>query len=159
MTDKEMGNEKIGLDIDHAIHYLQVVGLNHDADAVKELRNRCLAERARADALAERLEQAEGDLTVIRNLYALAAPVPASQDDARDAIAGFAGAVLEAHRDGCGDLDGCWLQETAEQYGLIEDREVVERCGAWHCDCSPGDTCYFLTDAGRAAILAAKKEG
>jgi hypothetical protein len=78
----------------------------------------------------------------------------------------FAGIVLGTYRAELGDLDGFWLQEQAQAHAMIEEREAVERCGE-NCVCAEVVTsfptsCFFITDAGKAAIEAAamaKKEG
>lgn len=85
---------------------------------------------------------------------------------AREGVIRFAGLVLKEHRnDGYpGDIDGDFLQQAAIECGLIEERTVTEPCGE-NCSCAevtmPADfptTCYFNTEAGRAAISAAEKE-
>lgn len=42
--------------------------------------------------------------------------------------------VIEAHREDCGDLDGGWLQDTAETIGLLAEIKVTEPCGE-ECRC------------------------
>lgn len=57
-------------------------------------------------------------------------------------------------------LDGDWLQDAAHACGLIEDRQVIEPCGkACACDgiVDFPTTCFFVTDAGNAAMAASKK--
>lgn len=89
----------------------------------------------------------------------------AAQEDMTKATR-FAGLVLKQHRnDGYpGDVDGDFLQQSAIECGLIEERTVTEPCGE-NCSCAevtmPVDfptTCYFNTAAGKAAIAAADKE-
>lgn len=77
-------------------------------------------------------------------------------------FARFGAELFKRHRnDGYpGDVDGGELQELAEKFGLIEQREVTEPCGDG-CTCAEiGDfpsVCYFTTaEAKKArAILAA----
>lgn len=54
---------------------------------------------------------------------------------ALEALARYDLAVLEESRDLLGDLDGGWLQDKAEEFGLLVLVEVTERCGE-HCRCA-----------------------
>lgn len=74
----------------------------------------------------------------------------------------FAGMVLAAHRnDGYpGDIDGSDLQRMALECGMIEEKEVEDRCGET-CSCAElggsmafPTQCMFTTDAGKSAIAA-----
>ena len=55
----------------------------------------------------------------------------AKHDDrsAEQRLAAFGLAVLEQHRDGCGDVDGAALQDLAERAGLLCRVQVAEPCG------------------------------
>ena len=50
----------------------------------------------------------------------------------------FACMTLGAHREECTDLDGAFLQETAEACGLLERIPVIEPCGEF-CFCAEWD--------------------
>jgi hypothetical protein len=72
-------------------------------------------------------------------------------------LAAFGAGVLMEHRGNSpweiGDVDGGWCQDEAIRLGLLEAREVTEACGT-ECACV-GDfptTCYFLSDAAKAAL-------
>jgi hypothetical protein len=78
----------------------------------------------------------------------------------------FAGLILKAHRnDGYpGDVDGDVLQRAALDCGLLEERTVAEPCGE-RCSCAETlsesefpTICYFITEAGKAAVAAAKEQ-
>ena len=50
------------------------------------------------------------------------------------ALEQFALAVLEESRHDLGDLDGGWLQDKAEELGLLVRVDVAEPCGEYcHC--------------------------
>jgi len=84
----------------------------------------------------------------------------ANEKDA--AVAKFGATCFAEHRSEMSDLDGGWLQERALECGLIYGKEVTaemwDGCGSVHCECEIGDTCYFPTEAGKAAIAGAKHE-
>lgn len=86
-----------------------------------------------------------------------------AQISAQGAIAKFAGMVLKEHRnDGYpGDVDGAFLQETALECRLIEERTVSEPCGEM-CTCAEvadfPTQCYFGTEAARAAIALSQSQ-
>jgi len=84
----------------------------------------------------------------------------ANEKDA--AVAKFGATCFAEHRDEMSDLDGGWLHEKALECGLIYGKEVTaemwDGCGSVHCECEIGDTCYFPTEAGKAAIAGAKHE-
>lgn len=76
----------------------------------------------------------------------------------------FAGLVLKEHRgDGyCANIDGVVLQEHALKAGMLEERTVTEPCGLG-CECQTCGSefptkCYFVTEAGRAAIEVAREK-
>lgn len=48
---------------------------------------------------------------------------------------GFARAVMEAHRDGFGDVDGGFIQDMGEKFGLLHNVPVTEPCGE-ECNCA-----------------------
>lgn len=80
-----------------------------------------------------------------------------------EALRGFAQAMFEASDwpDG-GDIDGFEFQELATKFGLLEPKEMTERCGEV-CQCADMDeppfTCYRKTPllTGRVAELLAQK--
>jgi hypothetical protein len=74
--------------------------------------------------------------------------------------------VLKAHRnDGYpGDVDGDVLQRAALDCGLLEERTVAGPCGG-RCSCAETlsesefpTICYFITEAGKDAVAAAKEQ-
>jgi hypothetical protein len=76
----------------------------------------------------------------------------------------FAGRVLKEHRnEGLpDDVDGGWLQDTALELGLLDERKVYEPCSEETCVCAEVATewpvtCFFLTEAGTAAIRAGEE--
>ena len=56
-------------------------------------------------------------------------------------LAEYGMAFIEVHREDCGDLDGAWLEDTAQQYGLLHTVIVSEPCGE-ECRCVE----YWLPD-------------
>lgn len=51
------------------------------------------------------------------------------------ALAKFGAKVLEESRDSLADLDGGWLQDQAQELGLLEAVNVNEPCGE-NCNCA-----------------------
>ena len=73
----------------------------------------------------------------------------------------FAIAVLEESREELADLDGGWLQDTAEEFGLLERITVTEPCGEMcRCEDFPQE-CLRYPQSIKAAIDSARgaKEG
>jgi hypothetical protein len=64
----------------------------------------------------------------------------------------FAGKALDAHG---GDWDGADLEETLEACGLLVPVKVEAPCGD-ECECSPGDTCFRVTELGKACVQAGR---
>lgn len=77
-----------------------------------------------------------------------------SSKDPLFALATFGARVLDESRTELGDLDGAWLQEVAEECGLLQAVEVTEVCDRETCRCAEvGDwplICYRRTDAAKA---------
>ena len=74
-----------------------------------------------------------------------------------DALTKFGLAVLEESRDELGDLDGGWLQDKAEELGLLVRVPVTEPCGELcRCDDFPMD-CLRYSDSVIAAMQEGKK--
>lgn len=73
----------------------------------------------------------------------------------------FALLVLEESRDELGDLDGGWLQDKAEELGLLVRVEATERCGE-NCWCAEYDEfpqeCLRYPDKIKAMVDALPKE-
>lgn len=77
------------------------------------------------------------------------------------ALLSFAAKVLEGHREDLADLDGAWLQETAQACGLLVEVPVTEPC-AEECRCAeygdfPQDCLRY--HEGLEALLATIREG
>lgn len=68
----------------------------------------------------------------------------------------FALAVLEEHRNEITDLDGGWIQDRAEGYGLIAPVTVNEPCSESYCKCAEyadfPQECLRETDEIRAKM-------
>ena len=59
----------------------------------------------------------------------------------------FALAVLAESRDSLGDLDGGWLQDKAEELGLLVRVPVTEPCGeACRCEDFPSDCLRYSAE-------------
>ena len=75
------------------------------------------------------------------------------------ALEKFALAVLEESRNELCDLDGGWLQDKAEELGLLVREEAVEACDEEWCKCAEyGDfpqSCLRYSELTRAAIKKA----
>lgn len=69
----------------------------------------------------------------------------------------FALAVLEQSRaDWLGDVEGGWLQDRAEELGLLVPQDVIEPCGeACQCEYFP-NVCLRYSPAVQAKIDGAK---
>lgn len=78
------------------------------------------------------------------------------------ALRKFAGKVLAAHRDDFTDVAGDDVQEWATAVGLLAEVEITEwcgedcRCAEYYDDADLPAKCLRLTDAGMAAIDAAR---
>jgi len=71
-------------------------------------------------------------------------------------LAAFARAILEESREELADLDGGWLQDKAEELGLLVRVEVSEPCGdGCSCEDFPQD-CLRYSPAVQAAINASR---
>lgn len=70
------------------------------------------------------------------------------------ALATFGALVLDEFRLHYGDLDGGWLQDKAEECGLIVGVEVNEPCDLERCRCAEVGAwpliCYRRTEAAKA---------
>ena len=79
----------------------------------------------------------------------------------REGIIKFALTVLEESRDNLCDLDGGWLQDKAEQCGLLVRIEVTEPCGE-NCQCAEYDDfpqqCLCYAESIKALLSAAPKD-
>jgi len=85
-----------------------------------------------------------------------AIPVAADEGTTLRALAVFALAVLEETREELADLDGGWLQDKAEELGLLVRVEVVVPCGVTcRCEDFPMD-CLRYSPAVQAAIDRSK---
>ncbi len=105
---------------------------------------------AEASMLRGRLHAAELDLTALRSRLT-------AVEQERDRVLRFAGRAIKDVRGewiGC-DWDGGDVQDALVACGLLASRTVAERCGE-DCECSVGDTCYFPSALGLAAIAAAR---
>lgn len=80
------------------------------------------------------------------------------------ALATFGLACLDEARKELGDLDGGWVQDTAEKLGVLTPHEVTEPCDPEHCVCAEygfPTTCYRdseATKACRAALAAVESK-
>lgn len=130
----------------HALEYTSLF------DQCSEALDRVKALEAKCALMAASLAQEEA------HSAELEAKVAAAEKATR-----FAGLVLAQHRnDGYpGDVDGDDLQRFALESGMIEERLVESSCGS-ECSCADvGEfptTCYFNTEAGKAAIAASKEQ-
>ena len=68
----------------------------------------------------------------------------------RKALQTFGLAVLKETREGLGDIDGGWLQDKAEECGLLVRVTVTEPCSDEHCRCAEYDD--FPQECLRAVI-------
>ena len=68
----------------------------------------------------------------------------------------FALAVLEESRDELADLDGGWLQDTAEEFGLLVRVPVTEPCGE-ACRCEDFPTACLRYSPQIRKILGKRK--
>ena len=79
----------------------------------------------------------------------------------RDELRKFVGRVLGEARQYMSDIDGGDVQAWAIECGLLEEWTATEPCGE-QCECAEvadfPTRCYRLTDAGKAAIDAAKEQ-
>lgn len=95
-----------------------------------------------AKEAAELLRKLAGELSAIRG------------------IAKFGATCFAEHRSEMSELDGGWLHDKAKECGLIAGRlvtaEMWDGCGSVYCECEVGETCYFPTETGKAAIQLAK---
>jgi hypothetical protein len=93
------------------------------------------AEMAKRLIQSAELEEGSADFygshTLAKLLREAAAVITGSDRD----LAKFAILVLEESRDELTDLDGGWLQDTAEECGLLVRVEVTEPCGDV-CQCA-----------------------
>lgn len=74
------------------------------------------------------------------------------------ALATFGAMVFLDHRaDVVGDLDGCWIEQLAQDLGLLERRQVLEPCGQ---ECRCAEACDFPTECliESAGVTAAAHE-
>lgn len=143
-----------------ALEYVSLFDQCSEAlDRVKALEVKC-ALMAASLAQAEReKDDAEKHAAEVSNAnFELESKVAAAEKATR-----FAGLVLAQHRnDGYpGDVDGDDLQRFALESGMIEERLVESSCGS-ECSCADvGEfptTCYFNTEAGKAAIAASEEQ-
>lgn len=122
---------------------------------IKEVYER--AERAEAELRI----QSDANIVLMEKLSTAEAERDAAVRDAGN-IAKFGAICFAEHRNEMSELDGGWLHDKALECELIYGKEVTsemwEGCGSVYCECEVGDTCYFPTDAGKAAIDAARKE-
>ena len=72
---------------------------------------------------------------VIRKLHAELAAALARAESA-EKLARFGALVLDEHRENIGDIDGGWMQDKAEEMGLLERVEVQKACGDENTPCS-----------------------
>ena len=70
----------------------------------------------------------------------------------------FALAVLEESRDELADLDGGWLQDKAEELGLLVRVQVTEPCGEG-CRCEDFPQYCLRYSPEVAALVEAKGRG
>ena len=96
------------------------------------------------EAAAQITEAAGGENSAVRALLksraalirALDRSQPEPQAMSAEPIMHFALAVLEESRDSLADLDGGWLQDKAEEYGLLVRIAVDKPCHEDACQCA-----------------------
>ena len=92
----------------------------------------------------------------------LAEAVALLEQAAKDAkLAAFGAWALASHREELGDLDGCSIQDKAEELGLLVRVQVNGPCGE-ACLCVEWDDfpleCLRYSDSTRATIAAMQSE-
>lgn len=131
------------------------------SDLLRELASRFAPGCIRPGDMLQMEPFTQAELSAIHDALLIAAAPPVVVSEIVTPLERYGLAVLGAHRQEIGDLDGAFLQETAQACGLLEGVEVAEACGE-ECRCAEYDgfpqVCLRLKPEYQAKMDQCRKE-